>query len=198
MPHIDIDQNIPGIRSLVLYRPDTGRVLYQLVQTLLRGPSPLSEADRELLAARVSFGNECRFCCNSHATAARYLYGDQAWIVDAVLNNNDDLKRVDPLLRTLLIVAGEVQQSGSSVTAAAIENARAAGATDRHIHDTVLIAATFSLFNRYVDGLAAFTPSDQEIYREMGLRMAQNGYVYPGISSGGSGKSDSTKTKQAV
>ena len=181
MAHIHIDQNIPGIRSLVLYRPDTGRILYQFVQTLLRGPSPLSEADRELLAAWVSFGNECRFCCNSHAAAARYLYGDQAWIVDRVLNN-EDLKSVKPLLRTLLIVAGQVRQSGSSVTAAAIENARAAGATDRHIHDTVLIAATFSLFNRYVDGLAAFTPSDQEIYREMGLRMVQNGYVYPETS----------------
>jgi hypothetical protein len=41
----------------------------------------------------------------------------------------------------------------------------------------VLIAAAFCMFNRYVDGLATFTPSDEKAYDEMGQRMASEGYV---------------------
>ncbi len=77
MAHIKIDETIPGIRSLVLFRPETGRPLYELAQVLLRGPSPLSEAERELIAAYVSHRNECMFCRNSHAAAARYLFKER-------------------------------------------------------------------------------------------------------------------------
>ncbi|MBD0260923.1 MAG: carboxymuconolactone decarboxylase, partial [Cytophagales bacterium] len=57
--------------------------------------------------------------------------------------------------------------------------ARQHGATDRDIHDTVLIAAAFCMFNRYVDGLASFTPTDPEAYEAMGERMVEKGYVLP-------------------
>ena len=60
-----------------------------------------------------------------------------------------------------------------------VEAARKSGANDREIHDTVLIAAVFCMFNRYVDGLATFTPTDPETYKAMGERMAGNGYVMP-------------------
>jgi len=177
MAHINVEEGIPGIRSLVLFRPETGKPLYDLAQVLLRGPSPLSEAERELIAAYVSHRNNCMFCKNSHAAAARCLYGDEKNVVDEVLA---DMFRsnVSDKMKALLHIAGKVQVLGKEVKPGDIDAARALGANDKEIHDTVLIAASFSMFNRYVDGLASFTPTEQEVYDEMGKRMAK-GYTMP-------------------
>ncbi len=176
-PHIDIDATIPGIRSLVSYRPETGRPLYDLVQVLLRGPGTLPQADRELLAAYVSSLNQCRFCTQSHAAAARVLYGRKAAVVDAVLKGDTEA-HISPKLTSLLRIAERVQVSGKNVSPADIDFAKRYGATESEIHDTVLIAATFCMFNRYVDGLNSFTPDDFSVYEEMGVRMV-NGYHFP-------------------
>jgi uncharacterized peroxidase-related enzyme len=178
MPHINLPEGVPGIRSLVLYRPETGKHLYDLAQVLLRGESPLSQADRELIATYVSHRNDCMFCKSSHAAAARCLYGEEAAIVDEVLNNMQQ-STVSDKIKTLLVIAGKVQVLGKEVKQDHIDAAKAAGATDREIHDTVLIAASFSMFNRYVDGLATLTPTDPAAYAEMGKRMTEKGYVLP-------------------
>jgi uncharacterized peroxidase-related enzyme len=178
MAHIQVPDGVPGIRSLVMFRPDTGKHLYALAQVLLRGPSPLSPADRELIATHVSNRNNCMFCMSSHAAAARELYGDQRAIVDCVI---DDISQapLNPKMKALLNIAGKVQQNGKNVTPEDIAAARKHGAEDRDIHDTVLIAASFSMFNRYVDGLATMTPTDPKEYEPMGKRMATLGYVPP-------------------
>ena len=180
MAHIKVDENIPGIRSLVLFRPETGKPLYDLAQVLLRGPSPLSEAERELIAAYVSHRNECMFCMSSHAAAARCLYGPDKNLVDEVLHDMQQ-SGVSDKIKALLQIAGKVQVLGKEVTPQDVAAARALGADDREIHDTVLIAAAFSMFNRYVDGLASFTPTDPAVYEAMGERMAK-GYVLPASS----------------
>jgi uncharacterized peroxidase-related enzyme len=178
MAYIEVPEGVPGIRSLVQFRPETGKPLYDLAQVLLRGPSPLSAAERELIAAYVSGRNECGFCMNSHAAAARCLYKENKQVVDEMLHENNQSELTDRM-KALLLIAGKVQLSGKSVTSEDINAAKAAGAGDQDIHDTVLIAATFSLFNRYVDGLASFTPTDASEYAAMGKRMSENGYVFP-------------------
>ena len=178
MPHIKVPEGVPGIRSLVMFRPETGKPLYELAQVLLRGKSSLSEAERELIAAYVSSRNNCMFCMSSHAAASRCLYGDEKDIVDEVLNDMQHSK-VSDKMKALLNIAGKVQILGKEVKPEDVAAARAAGATDKEIHDAVLIAATFSMFNRYVDGLASFTPTDPAVYEEMGKRMTEKGYVLP-------------------
>jgi len=178
MAHINVPEGVPGIRSLVMFRPETGKHLYELAQVLLRGESTLSEAERELIAAHVSSRNDCFFCMSSHAAAARCLYGEEdALIVDEVLHNPATAP-VSDKLKALLNIAGKVQILGKEVTPNDVAAAKAEGATDREIHDTVLISAAFCMFNRYVDGLASFTPPDPETYVEMGKRMAA-GYKLP-------------------
>jgi alkylhydroperoxidase family enzyme len=115
---------------------------------------------------------------NSHAAAARCLFGNEANIVDEVLNDLQQSKLSDKM-KALLHIAGKVQVLGKEVTEEDVAAARAMGANDREIHDTVLIAATFCMFNRYVDGLASFTPTDPIVYAEMGKRMTEKGYVLP-------------------
>lgn len=178
MAHIDVPEGVPGIRSLVLFRPETGKPLYDLAQVLLRGESPLAEAERELIAAYVSQQNDTPFCMRSHAAAARALYGDDRNKVDGVLKNLD-AAAISDKLKALLRIAGKVQVLGKQVKQEDISAARNLGATDRELHDTVLIAAAFSMFNRYVDGLASFTPTDETEYEVMGKRMAANGYTAP-------------------
>ena len=177
MAHIKVPEGVPGIRSLVMFRPESGKHLYDLAQILLRGESPLTGAERELIAAYVSYRNDCLFCWRSHAAASRCLFGDETNIVDETLK---DMQRsnINEKMKALLNIAGKVQISGKEVKPEDIAAARLLGANDREIHDAVLIAASFSMFNRYVDGLASFTPTDPAVYEEMGKRMAK-GYVLP-------------------
>ena len=179
MAHINLPEGIPGIRSLAVFRPETGKHLYALAEVLLRGTSPLTTAERELIATYVSARNECAFCMNSHAAAARELFGNERSVVDCVIHG-EPTPALSAKIKALLNIAGKVQLSGKHVTDEDIENARTHGADDRDIHDTVLIAATFSMFNRYVDGLATLTPTDLIEYEAMGKRMATVGYIPPG------------------
>ena len=178
MAHIKVPEGVPGIRSLVMFRPETGKHLYDLAQVLLRGESPLTAAERELIATHVSNRNGCVFCTNSHAAAARALLGEDAGIVDALLQDMESAP-LGEKMKALLRIAGKVQVLGKEVQASDIDAAKLLAATDRELHDTVLIAATFSMFNRYVDGLASFTPQDAAAYEAMGRRMADLGYVVP-------------------
>ena len=178
MAHINVPEGVPGIRSLVMFRPETGKPLYELAQVLLRGESPLTEAERELIASYVSYRNDCMFCMNSHAAAARCLFANEANIVDEVLQDLQQ-SHISDKMKALLRIAGKVQVLGKEVTEEDVSAARNLGANDREIHDTVLIAATFCMFNRYVDGLASFTPANPAEYAEMGKRMTEKGYVLP-------------------
>ena len=161
-----------------MFRPETGKYLYEIAQTLLRGPSPLKESEREMIAAYVSNRNNCGFCMNSHAAAARCLLGDEESLMDDILNDPDS-SAVSNKMKALLNIAAKVQVSGREVTQEDIDNAREAGANDLDIHDTVLIAASFSMFNRYVDGLNSLTPENKDDYKEMGIRMVEKGYSLP-------------------
>ncbi len=178
MPHIKVQEGVPGIRSLALFRPETGKPLYQLAQVLLRDDSPLSPAERELIATHVSSLNNCMFCMKSHAAAARELFGEECKVVDEVIADSSHAG-VSPKMSALLRIAGKVQMGGKNVTPEDVAAARKEGAGDRDIHDTVLIAAAFSMFNRYVDGLASLTPTDPKEYEAMGKRLSTLGYIQP-------------------
>ncbi|MCC7466883.1 MAG: peroxidase-related enzyme [Saprospiraceae bacterium] len=181
MPHIDLPSSLPGIRALATYRPETGKPLYELAQVLLRGgDSPLTEAERELIAAYVSYLNQCTFCYSSHAAAARFLFKQESDLVDLALNDLEKSQLPDKL-KSLLRIAAKVQQDARTVSTEDVAMARSFGADDRDIHDTVLIAATFCMFNRYVDGLATDTPdaADLDVWTSMGERMGTLGYVPP-------------------
>ena len=178
MPHIALPEGFPGITGGFAFRPDTARPMRELAETLLRGPSTLTSGEREMIATFVSHRNECDFCELSHRAAAAHHLDGNYELVDAVKRDPEGAP-VSSKLKALLAIAGKVQQDGKLVTAADVDRARSAGATDLEIHDAVLIAAAFSMFNRYVDGLATFTPKDPAAYDAMGRRMAKEGYVRP-------------------
>jgi uncharacterized peroxidase-related enzyme len=176
MPHIKLQQEYPGIRSLFAFRPETAGPLCNLAQTLLHNPHPsLSAGEREIIAAYVSNLNTCKFCTNSHSAIARHQLGDDGGIVKQVLADPESAPISDKL-KALLKIAAKVQSGGKNVLPDDIELARNKGATDIEIHDTVLIAAAFCMYNRYVDGLATWQPEDGEMYDKMGAQRVKEGY----------------------
>lgn len=176
MPHIEIPEGMAGPRGLMTIRPETAKPLSELADVLMRGPSTLTLAERELIGTYVSSQNDCRYCQSIHgAVAAHYLGGDEELVRS--VKSNFLTAAVSEKMKALLNIAGKVQQGGKSVTAQDVEAAREQGATDLEIHDTVLIAAKFCMMNRYVDGLAAWTPEGDDFYRQRAAMLAEHGYV---------------------
>jgi len=175
MAHIKVPDGVPGIRALLAFRPETAGPLGALADALLHAPNNLPPGQRELIAAYVSSLNDCTFCQDSHAAIAACQLDEGEALVASVIRDPEHAAIPDKL-KALLALAGRVQQGGRSVRPDDIARARTAGATDVEIHDTVLIAAAFCMFNRYVDGLAAWTPTDPDSYRERARLVAEHGY----------------------
>jgi len=176
MAHIDLPDNLAGIIGLFAKHPETAGVLCELAQTLLRSESSLTEGERELIAAYVSSRNKCRYCMSTHGAVAKYFLKDDGEILNSVFNDYQNAP-VSGKMKTLLNIASKVQLGGKNVTDNDVEAARKEGADDKAIHDTVLIAAAFCMFNRYVDGLGTWQPDDMSIYEDRGTMLAEKGYV---------------------
>ena len=177
MSHIALADNMPGITAGFSFRPETAKPMRELAHILLHtsGHPGFTSAERELIASFVSSRNTCYFCQTSHGAAATHLYGGNEAILNCVCSDYRSAPISDKL-KTLLAIAEQVQVGGKRVTKDLVVAARAEGATDLDIHDTVLIAAAFCMYNRYVDGLATSQPRDAAMYAEMGKRMAEEGY----------------------
>ena len=178
MPHIALPEDMPGITAGFAFRPDTAKPMRELAHTLLHtsGNDGFSSRDRELVAAFVSSRNTCYFCQTSHGAAANHLNGGSGDLVESVCRDYRSAA-ISEKLKALLAIAEQVQIDGKRVTKELVGAAREHGATDLDIHDTILIAAAFCMFNRYVDGLETVQPRNDAMYVEMGKRMAEQGYV---------------------
>jgi uncharacterized peroxidase-related enzyme len=177
MAYIPVESHLHGVTGLLEYRKDTGKPLRELTQILLRGNSTLTEAERELIAMAVSNKNECVYCTTSHDAAAQAYLQDPELTAKVKLDINT--APVTDKMKALLRIALLVQSSGKNVTQESIDAAKQQGATDMEIHDTVMIAALFCFYNRYVDGLATYAPTDPEYYQEMAERLKTSGYYRP-------------------
>lgn len=176
MAHIKLPEDLPGIRGPMAFRPETARHLNDLAEVLLRSENTLTRGERELIATYVSSLNDCSFCQNAHGGLAQhYLQCD----IDYIDRIKQDYESTDltPKMKSFLSIAASVQKGGKHVTEQQVATAKKLGATDREIHDVVLIAAAFCMFNRYVDGLGTWAPTDRQFYVERAPRRAREGYA---------------------
>ena len=174
MPHIPLPDHLPGITGLLEYSKETAHPIRVLTQFLLRGENSLTEGERELIATVVSHHNGCRFCTAAHTAIANVLLEESETC--ELVKQDIDTAPVSAKMKSLLKIAKMVQVSGQAVTPEAIAKAKDSGATDTEIHDTVLIAALFCLYNRYVDGMGTVAPSDPGFYLGLGQRLKDHGY----------------------
>lgn len=171
----ELGREFPGIVGPMTFRPETAAPINELANILLRGESTLTPGERELIATHVSWRNDCFFCQTIHGAVAAAQLGHDEKLVQSVKTDWESAA-ISPKLKTLLNIAGKVQQGGKHVTEADIAAARREGATDREIHDTVLIAAMFCMCNRYVDGLGTWAPQDANLYRQKAAEIVEHGY----------------------
>jgi uncharacterized peroxidase-related enzyme len=174
MPHIQVPEGVPGIAGLVLLRPDSGKALMELADAILRGPSPLGRGERELIAAYVSRKNDCLFCERTHGACAVQELDGGTELVEAILDDRGSA--LSGRMKGLLRLAEKVSVGGKAVTTEDVAYAREHGADDIEIHDTVLIAAAFCMYNRYVDGLDTWTPDDPDGYSAIAHVLLDYGY----------------------
>jgi uncharacterized peroxidase-related enzyme len=177
MAHIELNNDLPGIRGLMAYRPETASPLNALAEVLLRDDdNTLTRGERELIGSYVSYLNDCFFCQSVHgALAGHYLECD----IQQIENIKQDFRSagLSGKMNALLTIAESVQKGGKQVTTEQVEQARLNGATDKEIHDTVLIASAFCMFNRYVDGLGTWAPRDIQFYVNRAPQRALEGYL---------------------
>lgn len=176
MAYIELPEGLPGIRGPMAFRPETAQPLNDLAEALLRSENSLTRGERELIATYISNLNDCFFCQNAHGGLAQHYLACDMKFIDGV-KENFQLADIPEKIKALLSIAGSVQKSGKEVTEEQVSHARSLGATDREIHDTVLIAASFCMFNRYVDGLGTSAPLDREFYIKRAPQRAEEGYA---------------------
>ncbi|MCE7864961.1 MAG: carboxymuconolactone decarboxylase family protein [Bacteroidetes bacterium CHB5] len=176
MAHIKLPEGLPGIRGPMAFRPETAKPLNELAEILLRSDNSLTRGERELIATYVSSLNDCFFCQNAHGGIAQHYLQCDMHFIDQVKADYESMLLSDKL-KALLSIAASVQKGGKHVTPDQISKAKELGATDGEIHDTVLIAAAFCMYNRYVDGLGTWAPQDRQIYVDRGPRRAAEGYI---------------------
>lgn len=177
MAYIDLQNDLPGIRGPMAFRPETAAPLNGLAEILLHDENnTLTRGEREMIGAYVSSLNDCFFCQHVHGAMAQHYFQCNTQLID-------DIKKdymaapISGKLKALLSIAGSVQKGGKYVTGEQIESAKNLGATDRELHDTVLIAAAFCMFNRYVDGLNTWAPQDRQAYIDRAPMRAADGYA---------------------
>lgn len=177
MAHINLNNDLPGIRGPMAYSPETAKPLNELAEILLHDDNnTLSRGEREMIGAYVSSLNDCFFCQNVHGSMAQHYFSCDMQTIDEIKKDYSSAP-ISEKLKALLSIAGSVQKGGKYVTEDQIKEARRVGATDKEIHDTVLIAASFCMFNRYVDGLNTWAPQDRNMYVERAKNMADGGYA---------------------
>ena len=175
-----------SVRDALAINPDAGRLLSAYHQQILRGKSPLTVAERELIAAYVSALNKCKFCYRTHAVTAR-LFGIPQEMFDA-LEVGDELSTVSDKLRPMLAFARQLTLDHQSITADHAQAVFDVGWSKEALHDLILVASMFNFMNRFVHGHGI--EGDDELWEDRGRYLYENGYsaivdtvVPPGAST---------------
>lgn len=153
--------------------PETSRPLLDYHELVMRGPSPFTAGERELIAAYVSGLNECEYCHGVHTVTAQAC-GIEAGVAPAAVADLDSAP-VDERLLPVLRYVRKLTLSPSSLTRADADEVRAAGWPDRAIHDAVMVCALFNFMNRMVEGHGI--RADQDYFEKSGRRLEELGYA---------------------
>jgi len=161
-----------ALLAILVAYPKTARPLIEYHQILLRGESPFSIAQRELIAAFVSGVNTCDYCHGVHSNVAR-AFGVSEQLLTALLDDVDAADIQAPMKPVLRYVR-KLTLTPAKMTPADARQIFDAGWDDKALHDLVSICALFNMMNRLVEGMGV--AADDQYYRESGQRLHDGGY----------------------
>ncbi len=164
-----------GASLLDLFKafPETNEPLIQFHEVLLRGPSPFTEGERELIAAYVSGLNHCRYCHGVHIATADLLGAPKNTILSAL--DDIDASPVDPKMKPVLRYARTLTLQPSGATQADADAIFAAGWDETALYHTVAVTALFNFMNRLVEGMGI--ELDPAYVKPASERLAKGGYL---------------------
>ncbi|PKP85564.1 MAG: peroxidase [Alphaproteobacteria bacterium HGW-Alphaproteobacteria-2] len=152
--------------------PDAGAALMEVHEEVMRGPSPLSEGERELISAYVSKLNECSYCYGVHSHTAE-AYGFAMPAIESLFEGLDQAD-VDDRLKPILNYVGKLTKRPSSVTEADAQAVYDAGWDEQALHDAIMVACTFNFMNRLLEGHGIH--GNAALFRDRGPMLKQHGY----------------------
>ncbi len=175
MAHVDWLPEDGTLRHMFHRWPELAAPLTDYTEKLMRGPSPLTPAERELIATVTSATNACHFCTGSHRATAEAM-GMDGSVVEAIM---DDLDGADiaPALKPILAFVKKLTRTPAKIVQADVDAVFEAGWDAEAFHHAVSICALFNHYNRILDAYGI--RMDDSYYAEAGRRMAQEGYTAP-------------------
>lgn len=153
--------------------PETSRPLLDYHETVMRGPSPFTVAERELIAAYVSGVNECSYCHGVHTATAEACGVPTGLVPSAVADL--EAAAVDDKLKAVLRYVGKLTRTPGEMTRQDADDVFAAGWDDQALHHAVLVCALFNFMNRLVNGVGI--RGDDSYFRLSGERLVEVGYA---------------------
>jgi uncharacterized peroxidase-related enzyme len=139
----------------------------------MRGPSPLSRGDRELIGAFVSALNSCSYCHDVHNEAVQ-AYGIDAELARR-LTEDIETAAVEDRMKPLFVLVRKATEGAYRVTQADFDRAYEQGWDDDAIHDAIVVACLFNFMNRFVSTLGI--EADEVYLAAAGPRLRDEGYA---------------------
>jgi uncharacterized peroxidase-related enzyme len=164
---------VPQIAHLFAFKPDRTDHLAAFTHGVMRGPSPLSPGQRELIAAFTSRRNNCPFWIGSHAAVAAELLGNKA-LVQAVLDDYRTAPFSDAE-KTLFAFVEKMNAQSNQIRQDDIDAVKAAGWTDEAVYDAITVCALFRFYNAWIDATGVHD-MPAAAYEMSGKRMVP-GYI---------------------
>lgn len=173
MSYLSYSKSFQGVADVFLRKPDRYGPLLQFIESVMVGPSALTQAEREIIAAHVSKLNGCDFCVGAHnATLAALDIDFHA--LDATASG-PDTRNVSAKLQTILDFATRMTREPDSIRQSDINALRDAGWEDETIEDAINVTALFNYVNRLVDAFGI--EGDDAYFKHVGATLATRGYA---------------------
>ena len=173
MSHFSYSKDFKGVADVFLRSPDLYRPLLDFIEAVMVGPSELTKAEREIIAAHVSHLNGCDFCVDAHR--ATLLAMDVSAETVSTLDRGADIDGISDPVRHLLVFAGKLTRTPAAVNGKDVEVLTALGISEQTIEDTVNVVSLFNYVNRLVDAFGV--QGDPDYFKLVGRSLARNGYA---------------------
>jgi uncharacterized peroxidase-related enzyme len=170
-PSLGAKATVPDILKM---SPQAGKALLEMHEAIMRGPSPLTPGQRELISAYVSGINRCQYCYGVHSHTAKAYDDIPNGAVDKMMDDLDTAG-FDDKIRPILRFARKLTESPSSITDADTQAVFDAGWDEQALHDAIMVVCCFNFMNRLLE--AHGVHGDDALYRERGPMLKQYGYL---------------------
>ena len=173
MSHFSYSKDFNGVADVFLRSPNVYRPLLDFIETVMVGPSELTKAEREIIAAQVSRLNGCEFCLEAHRATLSAM--DVPTDIVSTLEKGADIEGVSDTVRHLLVFAEKLTRTPAAVTQRDIDILTDLGIAEQTIEDAINVVSLFNYVNRLVDAFGV--EGSPDYFKLVGRSLAKNGYA---------------------